>query len=147
MAEQNSQEAEALDIIESLLDVADMRCIDPLYADNPPRSGMCRISEEDAAQLRQYIANHRAAQENKPLSVTLPCKIGDAVYSVGTGEIAESRVRTFWMGEIGGLPHLLMIRTTRYDIEADQIGKTLFLTREAAEQALNARKPEGSALA
>ena len=79
---------------------------------------------------------------NKPRTITLPCKVGDAVYSIGTGEIVESRVRTFWMGEIGGLPHLLMIRTTRYDLDADQIGKTVFLTREATEQALAARHPE-----
>lgn len=63
------QEAEALDIIESLLDVADMKCTGPLYADAPPRSGMCRIPEDDAIKLRQYIADRRAAPENKPLTL------------------------------------------------------------------------------
>lgn len=59
------QESEALDIIESLLDVADMKCTGPLYADDPPRSGMCRIPEEDAVKLRQYIADRRAKSENE----------------------------------------------------------------------------------
>ncbi|BAK99728.1 hypothetical protein OBV_25300 [Oscillibacter valericigenes Sjm18-20] len=58
------QEAEALDIIESMLDVADMKCTGPLYADDPPRNGLCRIPEEDAAILRQYIADRRTHPAN-----------------------------------------------------------------------------------
>lgn len=69
MEELKAQEAEALDIIESLLDVADMKCTGPLYADDPPRSGMCRIPENDATELRQYIAARRAASENNPLTL------------------------------------------------------------------------------
>lgn len=102
----------------------------------------CAILRAAADALESIAAKHNGYQE--PLTVTLPCKVGDAVYSIGIGKVVESRVRTFWMGEISGLSHLVMIRTTRYDIEADQIGKTVFLTREAAEQALNARKPEES---
>ncbi len=64
MDELKMHESEALDIIESLLDVADMKCTGPLYADDPPRSGMCRIPEEDAAKLRRYIADRRAAPES-----------------------------------------------------------------------------------
>lgn len=58
------RETEALDIIESMLDVADMKCTGPLYADDPPRSGMCRIPEQDAAILRQYIALRRSQPDN-----------------------------------------------------------------------------------
>ena len=64
MEELKTSETEALDIIESLLDVADMKNTGPMYADDPPRSGMCRIPEDDAAKLRQYIAARRAAPEN-----------------------------------------------------------------------------------
>lgn len=63
------EESEALDIIESLLDVADLKCTGPLYADDPPCSGMCRIPEEDAAKLRQYIADRRAAPENHAVAI------------------------------------------------------------------------------
>lgn len=63
------QEAEALEIIESMLDVADMRNKGPIYADDPPRSGLCRIPEEDAAILRQYIADRRAQPANEPLTL------------------------------------------------------------------------------
>lgn len=69
MDELKPQESEALDIMESLLDVADMKCTGPLYADDPPRSGMCRIPEDDAAMLRQYIEERRAAPENKALTL------------------------------------------------------------------------------
>ena len=69
MDELKPQESEALDIIESLLDVADMKNTGPMYADNPPRSGMCRIPEEDAAKLRQYIAARRTTPENKALTL------------------------------------------------------------------------------
>ena len=69
MEELKPRESEALDIIESLLAVADMKNTGPMYADNPPRSGMCRIPEDDAAKLRQYIANRRVALETVPLTL------------------------------------------------------------------------------
>lgn len=62
------REAEALEIIETMLDVADMKNMGPIYADDPPRSGLCRIPEEDAAILRQYIADRRAQPANEPLT-------------------------------------------------------------------------------
>ena len=70
MEELKTSETEALDIIESLLNVADMKNTGPMYADTPPRSGMCRIPEDDATKLRQYIADRRAEPENKPLTKT-----------------------------------------------------------------------------
>ena len=89
MDELKPQESEALDIIESLLDVADMKNTGPMYADNPPRSGMCRIPEEDAAKLRQYIAARRTAPENKALTLEQLREMdGEPVWTVpldGTG--------------------------------------------------------------
>lgn len=80
------QEAEVLDIIESMLDVADMKCTGPLYADDPPRSGMCRIPEDDAAKLRHYIANRRAQAANKEKGEyamdTESKRIFDALYAL-----------------------------------------------------------------
>lgn len=63
------QEVEALDILEAMLDVCDMKCTGPMYANDPPRSGLCRIPEEDAGILRQYIAVRRAAPVNEPLTL------------------------------------------------------------------------------
>lgn len=70
--------------------------------------------------------------------VVLPCKIGDKLYRVFAGEIFEHRVGSMKYFAIQG----------RWDIETypfcpcveSSIGKTIFLTREEAEKALEAMK-------
>lgn len=69
-----------------------------------------------------------------------PCKIGDKLYRVFAGEIFEHRVGSMKYFAIQG----------RWDIETypfcpcveSSIGKTIFLTREEAEKALEAMKDE-----
>ena len=66
--------------------------------------------------------------------VVLPCKVGDKLYRVFAGEILEHRVGKMKYFAIQG----------RWDIETypfcpcveSSIGKTIFLTREEAERAL-----------
>lgn len=70
--------------------------------------------------------------------VVLPCKVGDKLYRVFYGEIFEHRVGSMKYFAIQG----------RWDIETypfcpcveSSIGKTIFLTREEAEKALEAMK-------
>ena len=72
--------------------------------------------------------------------VVLPCKVGDKLYRVFAGEIFEHRVGSMKYFAIQG----------RWDIETypfcpcveSSIGKTIFLTREEAEKALEAMKDE-----
>ena len=72
--------------------------------------------------------------------VVLPCKMGDKLYRVFAGEIFEYRVGSMKYFAIQG----------RWDIETypfcpcveSSIGKTIFLTREEAEKALEAMKDE-----
>ena len=72
--------------------------------------------------------------------VVLPCKVGDKLYRVFAGEIFEHRVGSMKYFAIQG----------RWDIEMypfcpcveSSIGKTIFLTREEAEKALEAMKDE-----
>ena len=72
--------------------------------------------------------------------VVLPCKMGDKLYRVFAGEIFEHRVGSMKYFAIQG----------RWDIETypfcpcveSSIGKTIFLTREEAEKALEAEKNE-----
>ena len=72
--------------------------------------------------------------------VVLPCKIGDKLYRAFAGEIFEQRVGSMKYFAIQG----------RWDIETypfcpcveSSIGKTIFLTREEAEKALEAMKDE-----
>jgi hypothetical protein len=66
------QESEALDIIEAMLDAADVESTIHTGVtnwDKPIRSGNCRILADDTAKLRQYIADRRAAPENKALEM------------------------------------------------------------------------------
>lgn len=110
------QEAEALDIIESLLDVADMKCTGPLYADAPPRSGMCRIPEDDAIKLRQYIADRRAAPENpRRKSGTESAENGSAPASVGGG---NKPLTLEQLRKMKGQP-VYCIGQTRFDVHFD----------------------------
>ena len=70
--------------------------------------------------------------------VVLPCKVGDKLYRVFAGEIFEHRVGSMRYLAIQG----------RWDIDTtpfcpyveSSIGKTIFLTREEAEKALEGMK-------
>ena len=72
--------------------------------------------------------------------VVLPCKVGDTLYRVFAGEILEHKV--------GNMRYLAI--QGRWDIDTypfcsyveSSIGKTIFLTREEAEKALEAMKDE-----
>ena len=72
--------------------------------------------------------------------VVLPCKVGDKLYRVFAGEIFELRVGSMKYFAIQG----------QWDIETypfcpcveSSIGKTIFLTSEAAKKALEAMKDE-----
>jgi hypothetical protein len=113
MEELKPRESEALDIIESLLDVADMKNTGPMYADNPPRSGMCRIPEDDAAKLRQYIAARRTAPENKALTLfdkitESPEKLAKFLGAIDIGKIELDKCFCKCdCGDDSGCPHEL----------------------------------------
>ena len=79
--------------------------------------------------------------------VVLPCKVGDTLYEVtGRKTISESRVKAIrvelfcvfieWEIEKG------FVWQSLAGVSAGEIGKTVFLTREEAEKALEAMKDE-----
>lgn len=79
--------------------------------------------------------------------VVLPCKVGDTVWIVGAvRKLYSAKVRTFFCGHPSAVRggdddgHIHMIRTTECDIPMKELGKTVFLTREEAEKALEAMK-------
>lgn len=80
--------------------------------------------------------------------VVLPCKVGDTVWITGSvRRLYSEKVRTFFCGNPSygcGMADnsVQMIRTTGCDIPIHEFGKTAFLTREEAEEALEARKVE-----
>ena len=78
--------------------------------------------------------------------VVLPCKVGDTVWITGSVRRSYSeKVRTFFCGNPSygrGMADnsVQMIRTTGCDIPIHEFGKTVFLTREEAEKALEAKR-------
>lgn len=76
--------------------------------------------------------------------VMLPCKVGDTVWITGSvRRLYSEKVRTFFCGDPNysrGMADngVKMIRTTGCDIPIHKFGKTVFLTREEAEKALEA---------
>ena len=78
--------------------------------------------------------------------VVLPCKVGDTVWITGSvRRLYSEKVRTFFCGDPSysrGMADngVKMMRTTGCDIPIHEFGKTVFLTREEAEKALEAMK-------
>ncbi len=95
----------------------------------------------DLESLCNYTRLRELAEADKNGRVVVPpCKVGDKLYRVFAGEIFEHRVGSMKYFAIQG----------KWDIETypfcpcveSSIGKTIFLTREEAEKALEAMKNE-----
>ena len=115
------------------------RCAEFARADAEGRYIVMRDAEQaGVARLREL-----AEADKDGRVVVLPCKVGDTVWIVGTvRKLYSAKVRTFFCGhpsavrgdDDGG--HIHMIRTTECDIPMQEFGKTVFLSREEAEKAL-----------
>ena len=68
-----------------------------------------------------------------------PCKVGDTVYCLGKNKILTRKVERIVIGKNGYMS--LEFGTTIFE-SVEQIGKTVFLTREEAEKALKNKKGE-----
>lgn len=98
----------------------------------------------EAQAMAQKLAKYEDAEEAGTL-VRLPCKVGDTVYDISYQVVSGDDITPFTIeciaiGYKKLLCHIkneeLLIADT---IDADDFGKTVFLTREAAEAALKAR--------
>ena len=80
--------------------------------------------------------------------VVLPCKVGQRVFALMDMDkhISECEVKRISMGNKIGFIGLEPIgaRGREYGVVLNGFGKTVFLTREEAEKALEARKDETS---
>lgn len=77
--------------------------------------------------------------------VVLPCKVGDTVWITGSiRKLYGAKVRTFFCGNPSAVRgtdnagNIQMVRTTECDIPIRDFGKSVFLTREEEEKALEA---------
>ena len=103
------------------------------------------MDHEAAEQLRHLCQNcdldrleELAEADRTGRLVVQPCKVGDTLFRVFAGEILEHKVRNMRYLAIQG----------RWDIDTtpfcqyveSSMGKTIFLTREEAEAALEAKR-------
>ena len=103
------------------------------------------VAHEDIAELCGGFDRLRelAEADEDGRVVVLPCKVGDTVWIVGAvRKLYSAKVRTFFCGHPSAVRgrdpdgHIHMIRTTECDIPMQEFGKTVFLSREEAEKAL-----------
>ena len=115
-------------------------------------------NERDGAPLSNAIARLAAYEETglepeelaqakkKGRLVVLPCNVGDKLYDVTLGEVREKIVISLSMLLSKSVNHLVIhaenFRNAVTSYELQDIGKTVFLTREAAEAALKEREAE-----
>ena len=88
----------------------------------------------------------QAQAKKKGRLVVLPCDVGDKLYDVTLGEVREKIVVSLSMFVPESVNHLVIhaenFRNAVTSYELQDIGKTVFLTREAAEAALKEREAE-----
>lgn len=103
----------------------------------------------DLESLCNYTRLRELAEADKDgRVVVLPCKVGDTVWITGSvRRLYSEKVRTFFCGDPNyrrGMADngVKMIRTTGCDIPIHKFGKTVFLTHDEAEKALEAMKDE-----
>ena len=95
---------------------------------------------EDAGPIDRLLELAEADKDGR--LVVLPCKVGDAVYWVHGAVITECKVYRVQKNR-KGLYICLKSNVSHGAFRADlSIGKTVFLNREEAEEALEAKKDE-----
>lgn len=76
----------------------------------------------------------------------LPCNVGDKIYDIILGELREKSVISLSMLLSKSVNHLVVLaenfRNAVTSYELQDIGKTVFLTREEAESALRRKQDE-----
>lgn len=91
------------------------------------------------ADLRERLKKYEDAEE-QGLLLKLPCKVGDTVWLVGNKFVGDYEVRRFVITETGidCVWVAKNIEGSDYwnNFSCDDIGKTVFYTREEAEEAL-----------
>ena len=110
------------------------RCAEFARADAEGRYIVMRDAEQEGvARLRELAEADRDGR-----LVMLPCKVGDKLYRVFDGNISEHEVQNM---KYFARQRRLGIDMTPFFPDAGKfIGKTVFLTREEAEKALEAMK-------
>ena len=90
-------------------------------------------------KLYKHLAEYEDLEE-QGLLLKLPCKVGDTVYSITRDFISEYNIRNFICYDNGNIffdwKCVKGIYLNIKGFHIDHIGKTVFLTKEAAEKEL-----------
>lgn len=96
-------------------------------------------NDYDLDRLKELVEADREGR-----CVVLPCKIGDTVYDIRMGKITEKAIISIHFLLSNSVNHLCLQAINNRDaittIETENLGKTVFLTREEAEAALEKMK-------
>ena len=113
------------------------RCAEFARADAEGRYIVMRdAKQEGVARLREL-----AEADKDGRLVVLPCKVGDGLWTFCSHPVEQ--VYSFTVTDISTLNGRTMLNTSRCGvIDARDVGKTVFLTHEEAEKALEAMKNE-----
>ena len=141
--------------------VGDKHCWQVKGADNLECREVCRNQGENgctdcpiAKAFDRLAAYEETGLEPEELAqaekegrlAVLPCDVGDKLYDVTLGEVREKIVISLSMLLSKSVNHLVIhaenFRNAVTSYELQDIGKTVFLTREAAEAALEEREAE-----
>jgi hypothetical protein len=68
----------------------------------------------------------------------LPCEVGQTIYQVGKGKVWEWQIAVIEVYQEG----IVLVDDSDNYIHPEDIGKTVFLSREEAEKALKERESE-----
>ena len=98
----------------------------------------------DLSHLRELVEADRNGR-----CVVLPCKLHDKVFFIENGCVKETEVDSFhnWTSgrwKISTHTDRMFDHWKGYEVDFSGIGKTVFLTREAAEAALKEREKDES---
>lgn len=98
-----------------------------------------------AGDLNEDGAEKCICFKDRNIFIELPCKIGDSVYvKMQFGGYAEAEVRDYSYFISYGF--CVVVTSTKFDkqyVPFSEFGKTIFLTREEAEQALKECEKNG----
>lgn len=109
-------------------------------------SAMCLYAGTYIKSLEEQIKSYKDLEEQGKL-LKLPCAVGDAVYEICEGFIEPCTVEVIFLADYkdkdGNHSYMMEIHYDREDcpwvsteVYFTDIGKTVFLTKEAAESAL-----------
>lgn len=88
----------------------------------------------DEKEDAEWYAETKNAEE-QGLLLRLPCKVGDTVYRITSANTKIVEDEVLWFEKYGSNSPIVMLKEYE-DVSAVRFGKTVFLTKEEAEQAL-----------